>query len=130
METKTIKIGLISFFVALFLVFCSKNNPVIKGQVLNTFIQQEIIISSGDTLKINLGNFGDEESASIYKNPQHAKVNRLYRLSNSNSIVYEYFPLDNFIGIDTVSFILNRGSDGSVGSERDDTTRINILVEK
>jgi hypothetical protein len=125
MKTKTIK-HLIILFLGLTIFFsCSKNS----GHIITSDIKQEFKINSGDLLKVNLGNFGDEEGASIFKNPQYAKVNKLNRQINSNSITYEYLPQDNFIGIDSVTLILNRGSDGaSLG--KNDTTIIRITVNK
>lgn len=117
---------LIQIFILLgisFLTSCSKNN----GQVINSDIKQVIIINTGDILKVNLGNFGDEESAGIFKNPTHAKTSITYRQSNSSSIIYEYFPNDKFIGKDTVVLILYRGSDGA-HSGLSDTTKICIIV--
>ena len=110
------------------IVSCSKNDDKTNGKVINESIQQVINISYGDTLKVNLGSFGDEEGAWIFKNPQNAKVSKLYRQINSGEVLYEYFPKDNFIGKDTVELVLNRGSDGaSLGIN--DTTRICITVK-
>lgn len=111
-----------------FILFsCSKNNDKEKGQVINSSIQRQIEISVGDTLRVNLGNFGDEEGAWIFKNPQNAKISKTYRQMTSSSIIYEYFPMDKFIGKDTVSLILNRGSDGA-SSGTSDTIKICIIV--
>lgn len=127
MKAKTILIRLIilpGFFI---LFSCSKNNDKENGRVINSSIQKQIQISVGDTLKVNLGNFGDEEGAWIFKNPQNAKISKTYRQMTSSSIIYEYFPMDKFIGKDTVSLILNRGSDGA-SSGTSDTTKICIIV--
>jgi hypothetical protein len=123
MKTNTVLIYLFMFFGLSILISCSKNN----GQVINSNIQQVIEINTGDVLKVNLGNFGDEEGAGIFKNPSHAKTSKTYRQLNSSSIIYEYSPLDKFIGRDTVTLVLNRGSDGAHPGVTD-TTRICIIV--
>jgi hypothetical protein len=123
MKTNTVLIYLFMFFGLSILISCSKNN----GQVINSDIQQVIEIKTGDVLRVNLGNFGDEEGAGIFKNPSHAKISITYRQLNSSSIIYEYSPLDKFIGRDTVTLVLNRGSDGAHPGVTD-TTRICIIV--
>lgn len=124
----TIKTELTILITVIMLFSCSKNDDLFNGKIINSAIQQEIKIKRGDTLKIDLGNFGDEEGARIFENPHHAKLNKLYRELSSSSIFYEYSPLDNFTGKDTVGLILNRGSDGaSLGTN--DTTRICIITE-
>ena len=127
MKKKTFKIRLILFTCLLFLISCSKNNDNINGHIINEFIQQEFEIKTGDTLKVNLGNFGDEEGAWIYKNPQNAKVSKTYRQLNASSVIYEYVPINMFVGKDTVTLIFNRGSDGA-SPGRNDTTIISIIV--
>ena len=73
-----------------------------------------------------MGNFGGEEGAWIFKNPQNAKVSITYR--QASSILYEYYPNDQFIGKDTVKLILNLGSeDASFG--KNDTIGICIKVK-
>ena len=116
-------IQLFILFSFSFLTSCSKNN----GQVINSDIKQVININTGDILKVNLGNFGDEEGAGIFKNPAHAKISKTYRQVNSSSIIYEYSPFDKFVGKDTVTLLLNRGSDGTQSGVID-TTKICIVV--
>ena len=117
------------FFVGiLFFTSCLKNDHPI-GIIKTSNIQNEIWINSGDTLKINLGNFGEEEGASIYKHPANAKKSIMYREIHSSSIIYKYYPNDNFSGRDSIIFILNKGSDGaSFGIN--DTTHICIIVKQ
>ena len=105
------------------LTSCTKNNE----QIINSDIKQVININTGDILKVNLGSFGDEEGASIFKNPVHAKINKTYRQVNSSSIIYENSPVDKFVGNDTVTLLLNRGSDGARYGVID-TTKICITV--
>lgn len=124
MKTKTI-IQLTFFSLFLILMSCSKINDT--GHVINANLQDEISIKKGDTLKVNLGSFGDEEGASIFRNPINAKVSKVYRKPNASSITYEYFPFENFAGKDTVTLILSRGSDGA-SSGHSDTTKIIVVV--
>ncbi len=109
-------------------ISCSVENDLTNSGLVESFLKQEIHIQSGDVLKINLGNFGDEEGARIFVNPQNAKVSKLYRELSAGSMFYEYSPLDDFSGKDIVGFIINRGSDGaSLGIS--DSIRICIITE-
>jgi len=83
---------------------------------------------SGDTLKINLGNFGDEEGATISQIPVHAKLSRLVREFNSGSIVYQYLPEYGYTGTEIVEIVLNKGSDGA-SAGRKDKLLISIVVK-
>jgi hypothetical protein len=124
MKTNTFLIQLLILFSTALLFSCSKNN----GLVVNSDIQQVIEIKARDILKVNLGNFGDEEGAEIFKNPAHAKTSKTYRQINTSSIIYEYSPIDNFFGRDTVALSLNRGSDGAHPGVID-TAKICIIVK-
>lgn len=119
----------LAFLISILMIIsCSKKDDLTSENIVNSTVQQEIKIKNGDILKINLGNFGDEEGAWIFEEPQNAKESKILRELSSSSIFYEYSPLDNFIGKDTVGLILNRGSDGaSLGIN--DTTRICIITE-
>ena len=119
----------LAFLISILMIIsCSKKDDLTSENIVNSTVQQEIKIKNGDILKINLGNFGDEEGAWIFEEPQNAKVSKILRELSGSSIFYEYSPLDNFIGKDTVGLILNRGSDGaSLGIN--DTTRICIITE-
>lgn len=119
----------LAFLISILMIIsCSKKDDLTSENIVNSTVQQEIKIKNGDILKINLGNFGDEEGAWIFEEPQNAKVSKILRELSGCSIFYEYSPLDNFIGKDTVGLILNRGSDGaSLGIN--DTTRICIITE-
>jgi hypothetical protein len=128
MKTRTVLFRLIILSGLLLLISCSKNNYKTNEHIINAIIQPDIVISSGDTLKVNLGTFGDEEGAGIFKNPRNAIVSKIYRQSNSTSIIYEYFPNDNFIGKDTAALILYRGSDGAHPG-MSDTSKICITVK-
>ena len=123
MKTKSVLIYSILFFQALFLISCTKNN----GHLITTDLKQVIEIKHGDLLIVNLGNFGDEEGAWILTTPKNAKESKIQRQVNSSSIQYQYFPLDNFVGKDSVTLVLNRGSNGA-SSGVNDTTKISIIV--
>jgi len=83
---------------------------------------------SGDTLKVSLGYFGDEEGATISQVPVHAELSRLVREINSGSIVYQYLPVYGFTGTEIVEIILNRGSDGASAGKKDKMV-ISIIVK-
>ena len=123
MKTKPVLICLVLFIQVSFLISCSKNNE----HLLTTDLKQIIEIKTGDLLIVNLGNFGDEEGAWILNTPKNAKESKIQRQVNSSSIQYQYFPQDNFVGKDSVTLILNRGSNGA-SSGVNDTTKILIIV--
>jgi hypothetical protein len=123
MKTKAVLIYLVLFLQVSFLISCSKNNE----QIITTDLKQVIEIKTGDLLIVNLGNFGDEEGVWILTNPKNAKESKIQHQVNSSSIQYKYFPLDNFVGKDSVTLILNRGSNGA-SSGVNDTTKILIIV--
>jgi len=122
------KTKLILLISIVFLIACSEKENDNNAGIVESEIQQEIQISEGDTLRIDLGNFGDEEGAWIFEAPHFAKLSKVYRKLSSSSIVYEYSPLDNFRGRDRVGLILNRGSDGA-SQGINDTTRICIITQ-
>ena len=70
----------------LIFISCSKSNDGINGKVINSTIKSQIEIRAGETLIVNLGNFGDEEGAGIIRNPRNAKISIIFRLINSNLI--------------------------------------------
>ncbi len=112
----------IQYFIILFFAGCTSNNVIVFTH------QKQVEINRGDTLKLNLGFFGDEEGVRIYSDATNAKISRLIRQINTGSIVYEYLPIDTFTGADKVVLILNRGSDGaSMGIN--DTTMVTIVVK-
>jgi len=125
MKTKTVLIYLALFFQASFLISCEKRTALFIGIDLKPLIE----IYEGDFIIVNLGNFGDEEGASILTEPKHAKKSYLERDTDSNAIYYNYCSVDHFVGKDSVTLILNHGSYGS-GLGINDTTTIHIVVRK
>ena len=123
MKIKSFLIYLVLFVQVSFLISCSKNNE----HLVTTGLKQVIEIKTGDLLIVNLGNFGDEEGAWILTTPKNAKESKVQRQVNSDAIQYQYFPLDHFVGKDSVTLILNRVSDGAI-SGVSDTTKIRIIV--
>jgi hypothetical protein len=119
---------LIFLFVIIISCYACAKDSINKDVVLSS-AQKDIEISNNSILKVNLGNFGDEEGVGIYKNPQNAKISLIEREATSNVIYYKYLPKDGFIGTDTVVLTLNHGSDGaSLGNT--DTMGIVIHVVK
>lgn len=131
-KTTAMKTRLMLFAGIILLISCSKNEvPVNENLIVERNISTEkfqlMEIDNGDTLKANLGYFGDEEGAWIFEDPIHVKYDTIYRDLNSASIFYEYSPEENFSGRDTVGLILNRGSDGA-SPGINDSIRICIVI--
>lgn len=123
MKSKSVKMCLALLPLISFIISCSENSE----HLVTTDLKQVIEIKTGDLLIVNLGNFGDEEGATILSAPKNARESKLQRQDNSGAIYYHYSPLDHFFGRDSVKLILNKGSDGA-GSGVNDTTNIRIIV--
>jgi hypothetical protein len=124
MKTKSIFTYLVITIQIFVLVSCTKQNE----KVIATDLKPVIEIKAGDILVVDLGNFGDEESAMILNAPKNAKESKIQRETNSSAIKYQYIPLDQFVGKDSVTLIINRGSDGS-SLGVNDTTEIQLVVK-
>jgi hypothetical protein len=127
---KKMRNQLVVFIASLFLGSCTKTEDKPAEKIISMAEMQELTITipGGDTLKVNLGSFGDEEGAWIFKSPRNAKVSVVYRQVNSGVIWYKYFPKDHFAGRDTVGIISNRGSDGA-SPGINDTIKLCITVQ-
>ena len=126
------KVRLMLLSGIVFLISCSENEvPTNENLLVEKNVSTEkfqlIELNNSDTLKVNLGYFGDEEGAWIFENPAHASYDTIYRAFDFATIYYEYSSDENFSGRDTVGLILNRGSDGaSVGVN--DSIRICLVI--
>lgn len=89
MKTKLVLIYLVLLFQIFGIIACSKKS----GHLVTSDLKQVIEIKTGDLLIVNLGNFGDEEGASILSAPKNAKESKLQRQVNSSTIQYQYSPL-------------------------------------
>lgn len=98
--------------LVLFLFSCEEKISS-ENETKNFESGQTISILQGDTAKINLGSFGDEEGAWIFQAPKNAQYSHLFRDLPISTIYYQYASMVPFTGHDTVGIVLNRGSDGA-----------------
>jgi hypothetical protein len=99
--------------VFLFLISCSKDVKNAEVIINTSSTDTSIEIPRNSILNVNLGNFGDEEGAGIFKHPKNARVSLVERSDDSNTIYYQYIPKYNYTGRDTAILTINRGSDGA-----------------
>lgn len=87
-----------------------------------------VTISNTDTLKYSLGHFGDEEGATIEKQPKHALLSRMTSHTNSGEYFYLYLSDSSFTGSDYVELRSARGSDGESPNRDVIITKLTINV--
>lgn len=124
MNIKSCLIFLVILLQAFILASCTKQ----KDNIVITDLKPVIEIKSGNSLIVNLGNFGDEEGVWILNAPKNAKESKIQHRINSSAIEYLYIPLEQFVGKDSVTLLINHDSDGSVGSGVTNTVEINVVV--
>jgi hypothetical protein len=115
---------LLGFFLATILISFSCKKEESKQSVNQT-------LKMNEPFQYDLGNFGDEEGATISKQATHFSVSFLEYYSNTGKIVYHYKPDSNYAGTDEVIIRSARGSDGG-GSNKNDkilltTLKFNII---
>ncbi|WP_339813979.1 hypothetical protein [uncultured Imperialibacter sp.] len=89
---------------------------------------ESVTVAHGDTLKYSLGGFGDEEGATIEKQPQHAQFSDLDRRGDSGEMIYLYVAESDYLGADYVELRSARGSDGASKNRDVIITKLNIEV--
>jgi hypothetical protein len=96
--------------ITLFLSSCRKNKEK------ETTLLVEATIKVNQLYEYYLGNFGDEEGATITRQASNYLVSATNRDIATGNIVYKYIPALNFIGTDEVEI---RSGNGSIGAEPD-----------
>ena len=102
---------------------CKKESNV---DPLNQTINQTIGINQA--YQFDLGNFGDEEGASIYKQATNFSISTVEREINTGKVLYKYVPAPNFVGIDEVKIKSARGTDGASPNNNIIYTTIKLTV--
>ncbi|MEQ8416308.1 MAG: hypothetical protein RIB71_17640 [Imperialibacter sp.] len=87
-----------------------------------------VTIAHGDTLKYSLGGFGDEEGATIEKQPKHALFSDMKVINDWGEYIYLYLPDSDYIGSDYVELRSARGSDGASKNRDVIITKLSIEV--
>jgi len=85
-------------------------------------------IHANETYTYDLGSFGREEGASIIRQAEHYRVSRVYRQHDGSSMIYEYKPERDYLGVDEVEIHSERGSDGASQSDEIVNTTIRFRI--
>ena len=85
-------------------------------------------LKAGESFQFDLGNFGDEEGATISIEATHSAISSVERDINSGKIIYKYLPSTNFTGTDKVEIKSERGSDGASQNNKTIYTIINFTI--
>lgn len=105
----TMKRGI--FILAILLLILTSTQSC-KKDISNVTIYATINVN--ETYQYDLGNFGDEEGATISSQAIHFQISKIEIDTNSYSkYYYTYIPAQNYIGADEVEITSARGSDGS-----------------
>ena len=121
---------LIAIFVCTMIISCEKESDNMLSQ--NTIETSGLIdttIISTDTLEYSFGYFGDEEGISIISYPQNSESCDLLNKQWEERIL-QYIPMKDFLGVDSMTIVKMRGSDGASPSTDIDTILIVIKVVK
>lgn len=117
---------LISFLLLIFMISaCDLTGSNNEPKVSEKFDVHEIELTINESYVHNLGSFGDEEYATILRDPEFAEQNELvYPPEDPFTLNYLYTPEENFTGKDYVIIESKRGSDGQ---SRNDEILFTIL---
>jgi hypothetical protein len=85
-------------------------------------------IKANQAFEYDLGNFGDEEGATISKQATHFFISSPDRQLNTGKIIYTYQPVIGFTGTDEVELKSARGSNGADPNNKIIYTTIKFTV--
>lgn len=81
------------------------------------YVTTYVTIKSNETYRCNLGPLGDEDDASISKQPIHFLKSKIERES-SGIILYTYIPTLNYVGKEEIELTyIRRSYDASIGND-------------
>lgn len=103
----------LTLLLALTTIFSSCKKDYSPDCDLPTPNQIVVNLKANETYQFDLGNFGDEEGASISKQATNYSVSTVEREINTGKVIYKYAPATNFTGTDEVQIKSERGSDGA-----------------
>ena len=87
-------------------------------------------LSANQSYQFDLGNFGDEEGASISKQATNFSISSVNKDINTGKAIYKYVPATNFIGKDVVEIKSARGSNGACANNKLINTTIKFTITK
>ncbi len=121
---------LVAMILTALFISCEKETDDLLNQnkiEVSNLIDTTIIIT--DTFKYSFGYFGDEEGVLITSQAQYSESCDLLNKQWEERIL-QYVPKNNFLGVDSVTVVSMRGSDGASPSTDIDTTLIIIKIVK
>jgi len=102
---------LILTMTTLLFTSCEEDTPKITQEVDLTI---EVDLKVNEQYQYDTKVEGDEDGGSILSQASHYEISELFRDETTDwSIVYEYKPELDYVGIDEVIFKLSTGSDGA-----------------
>lgn len=85
-------------------------------------------LRANQSYQFDLGNFGDEEGASISKQATNFSISSVDREINTGKVIYKYVPATNFVGADEVEIKSARGSNGASANNKIGYTIIKFTI--
>ena len=98
----------ILFGITFLIKSCKKNSTT---EPISQTISKTL--RANQSYQFDLGNFGDEEGASISKQATNFSISSVDREINTGKVIYKYVPATNFVGTDEVEIKSVKGSDGA-----------------
>ncbi len=114
---------IILFGLTFYIQSCKKDS---SSQPIYQSITQKI--KANQPYQFDLGNFGDEEAASISKQATNFSVSSVDNDINTGRAIYKYLPATNFIGKDEVEIKSARGSNGTTPNNKLIYTTIKFII--
>ena len=102
--------GLLTILFGLMFLIQSCKKDSTPKPMTQTIIQT---LRANQSYQFDLGNFGDEEGASISKQATNFSTSSVDREIYTGKVIYKYVPATNFVGTDEVEIKSARGSDGA-----------------
>ena len=87
-----------------------------------------LTLKANQPYQFDLGNFGDEEGASISKQATNFSISSVDKDINTGKAIYKYVPATNFIGTDEVEIKSARGSNGTTPNNKLIYTTIKFTI--
>jgi len=93
---------------------CKKNKEE-KNNIITCYFPAQTVknvsLNVNEAYSYDLGNFNDEEGATIQQQAKHFVISETDR--KNGNVVYHYQPATDYIGTDTVWMTTARGSNGA-----------------
>lgn len=93
---------------------CEEDTPTITQNTIEVDLKIDVDLKVNEQYQYDTKVDGDEDGGSILSQASHYETSELFRDETTDwSIVYEYEPALDYVGIDEVIFKMSTGSDGA-----------------